>query len=120
VWVILNDSFLSIVASRDKKDELLVRGRRASDIKAVFPTATILATPTADYPFRTFLPRSTVQTAMSREVNNIQYPNFKASVLDKHRHDIYEGIWVLLHRLEKARTPTERDSNRSDGEHQKA
>ena len=37
MWIFLSDSFLSIVAHRDKPGVLLVRARRAGDIEAVFP-----------------------------------------------------------------------------------
>ena len=39
MWIFQNDSFLSIVAHRDKPGMLLVRARKAGDIEAVFPEA---------------------------------------------------------------------------------
>lgn len=47
MWVFLNNSFLSIVAHRDKPDVLIVRARRAGDIEAIFPQAATWQDPEA-------------------------------------------------------------------------
>ena len=56
MWVFLNDAALSIVAQRERPDCLLVRGRVAGDIEAVFPKAHVTVTPDADYRYRASVP----------------------------------------------------------------
>ena len=41
MWIMLSDSFLSIVHKDCAQDELLVRARRPSDIESVFPDAKV-------------------------------------------------------------------------------
>lgn len=96
MWVYLNHAFLSIVAHRDDGDVLLVRARRAGDIERVFPTAEVKETPAADYRFRAALPRPVVADALAGAVAEIGYPNFKASVAERDRHNAYLGCWAVM------------------------
>lgn len=98
MWVILNDSFLSIVAHPTRKHLLLVRARKEEDLRAVFPYATIQATPDRDYQFRALASRKDVQRMLACEVKRINYPNFKDSVTDLERHDAYSAIWSTIFR----------------------
>ena len=41
MWIALNDSFLSIVATPEDPDTLVVRARFKGDIEAVFPGADV-------------------------------------------------------------------------------
>jgi hypothetical protein len=97
MWVVLNKAFLSIVADRDDPNRLLVRSRFRDDITAVFPDAKVTETPDADYRFRAFLPRDVVSSALAATVGKIDYPNFKGSVLQQWRHDVYLKIWRILY-----------------------
>jgi hypothetical protein len=100
MWIFLRDSFLSIVAHRDRPGVLLVRARREGDIERVFPEAEIQRTPEADYPFRAALLRDTVESAMRLAVLTIDYDNFKASVEEPGRHDAYLAVWAAARRLQ--------------------
>jgi hypothetical protein len=99
MWIFLNNSFLSIVAHRDKPDRLLVRARRAGDIKAVFPSADTWEDSRADYRFRSEIAREAVSAALSTAATEINYPNFKASVKDRELHDAYLTVWGVMGRL---------------------
>jgi len=99
MWVILNDSFLSIVAHPTRKNTLMVRARLRGDIMAVFPRAKIIVGGGTDYEFRAAIKRSVVEAAMVNEVQRINYTNFKDSVPEQHRHDVYLTIWSTLLRL---------------------
>ena len=98
MWIVLNDSFLSIVAHPTRPKLLLVRARKEEDLHAVFPYATIQATPERDYQFRITASRKTVQRMLAGEVKRINYPNFKDSVADLERHDAYSAIWSTIFR----------------------
>ncbi len=96
MWVFLNDAFLSIVQHNGDSDMLLVRSRTAPDIKRVFPDAAVIVTPEADYRFRATVPREDVAAALQAEVADIDYPNFKNSVLEAPRNGAYGTVWINM------------------------
>lgn len=118
MWVLLNDSFLSIVAHRSKHNVLLVRARRADDIRAVFPKAKVRHDVGTDYEVRAEVKQREVERAMVAEVRRIDYDNFKNSVVEQDRHDIYLAVWSTLMRLGKGPrrrtvvTPSETEAGR--------
>jgi hypothetical protein len=105
VWIILNDSFLSIVAHRTRRNFLLVRARRSEDITVIFPGARVETDCGSDYEARAVIKRRVVEDAITGEVARINYTNFKDSVADKRRHDIYLTVWSVLMRLAPRRRP---------------
>lgn len=100
MWVCLSDAFLSIVCKECGADELLVRARRKGDIEKVFPSASVKRSPGTDYLFRAVVKRSEVAAAMVREVDAIQYNNFKGSVRNNNLHDAYSAFWGIHARLQ--------------------
>ncbi|MCH8078089.1 MAG: hypothetical protein IIC64_19970 [SAR324 cluster bacterium] len=96
MWIFQNDSFLSIVALRDKPGVLLVRARKAGDIEAVFPQAKSREGEGADYRFRADVPAEEVAEAMAERIRAIDYGNFKDSVKDGPRHDAYFNVWEVM------------------------
>lgn len=98
MWIYLNDSFLSVVADQNDAEELLVRGRKAGDIEAVFPEAAVIETPANDYRFRASVRREVVAAQIAKRLLAIGYPNFKASVPDQARHDCYSAVWLATAR----------------------
>jgi hypothetical protein len=102
VWVFLTDSFLSIVAHRDRPGDLLVRARRQGDIENVFPSAEVSLDEHADYPWRAVISREDVADALAAQAREIGCTNFKAAVMEPERHDVYMSIWSQARRLEKA------------------
>lgn len=94
MWLCLNDAFLSIVKKDCAEGELLVRARRPGDIEKVFGRRVRVTRLTdADYLFRAVLSREDVEAAMIREVQRIDYGNFKDSVRDLDLHDAYMRVW---------------------------
>ena len=102
MWIILNKTFMSIVENRHNKNELLVRSRVKGDIEEVFPDADVLENIGTDYLFRAFIPRSTVSEAIKKEVDMIDYGNFKDSVpkSDIKRLNSYMNVWSNLRHLQ--------------------
>lgn len=105
MWIFLNDAFLSIVepGGDNPEDCLMVRARTHADLKRVFPSAEIIANTGTDYPFRAFIPRSEVAARIAVSVACINYGNFKDSVRDDHRHNVYLRVWTAMREL--ARRP---------------
>ncbi len=112
MWIYLRNSFLSVVAHRDKPDVLLVRARRAGDIRRIFPRVKVLRTPAADYLFRAEIRRSIVGSAIDTELQTIGYDNFKASVPDPDRHETYTAVWGVMKRWQDAGGPDRRPRRR--------
>lgn len=101
MWLCLNNAFLSIVHKDCAPDELTVRARRRGDIERVFPGASVREGGGTDYPFRTVVARSAVVEAMSRQVEAIDYGNFKSSVDDHALHDAYMDVWHAMSRVQR-------------------
>jgi hypothetical protein len=107
MWICQSNGFLSIVApppgsSAAMNDELIVRGRCKGNIEAVFPDARVTHTPRRDYAFFS-IAREVVANAIAAQVREIAYGNFKGSVVDDDRHDIYFDIWRTMNRLQHGR-----------------
>lgn len=96
MWWFANDSFLSIVQKTDDKDKLTVRARVKGDIEAVFPDAKVVEGAGTDYRFRAKIPRAQVAKAMFDRVMALDYSNFKSSVIDPKRHDVYMQVWDIM------------------------
>ena len=85
MWIMTNNSYLSIVSKDCGPAELLVRARRAGDIEKVFPNAKVTRQTDSDYLYRAILPRDVVKQALAVMIDLIDYPNFKDSVGVLHR-----------------------------------
>jgi len=96
MWVLMNDSFLSIVAHTDKPGHLLVRSRIKGDIERAIPDAEVYEIESADYRYRADVERRVVGEALGQAVESIAYHNFKSSVKDPARHDAYMKVWTVL------------------------
>ena len=103
MWVVLNKSFLSIVKNRNNEKQLLVRARVNGDIEKVFKTADVFQDANADYKYRAYIEKEIVASAISEEIINIDYDNFKNSVSknDNERKNSYMNVWSALYKLQK-------------------
>ena len=97
MWLFLNHAFLSIVDKGGDGSTLLVRARKAGEIQAVFPNADVVLTPTNDYRYRARIDREQIALAIADAVRSIDFPNFKATVKDRKRHEAYMGVWEVMH-----------------------
>src|SRR5712691_2356795 len=93
MWIMTNNSYLSIVSKDCGPAELLVRARRAGDIGKVFPNAKVTLQTDSDYLYRAILPRDVVKQALAAMIDLIDYPNFKDSVEERALHDAYVSVW---------------------------
>jgi hypothetical protein len=106
MWLFTDKGFLSIVTNLDNENELLVRGRFKGDIEAHFPGAEVEENTGTDYKYRTYLPRDMVTARLSRYVDEeLIYPNYKNSVRDMNRLDVYSDVWVVM-RSAQEKNPT--------------
>ena len=96
MWIMTNNSYLSIVKKDCRPAELLVRARRAGDIEKVFPDAKVTRNTNSDYLYRAVLPRDLVKQALAAMIDHIDYPNFKDSVEDSSLHAAYVSVWCAM------------------------
>ena len=97
MWIMLNDAFFSIVNKDCPPGQLLVRARRPQDIEKVFGRSVRVERDTdADYLFRARIAKSDIAEVFEREVNRIDYGNFKDSVMSKDLHDAYMRVWTAM------------------------
>jgi hypothetical protein len=109
MWIMLSDSFVSIVVTPDTpRDHLLVRARSKGDIEKVFGDVKVTKTPKSDYLFRAYIPKVTVAETISAAISGINYDNFKNTVVDDDRHDAYLRCWVAMHDFQKERATKKR------------
>jgi hypothetical protein len=98
MWIFAKNGFLSIVQHSEHKPLVLVRSRFRGDIEELFPGVEdgVEETPDADYRFRALLPRHTVAETVGKLILEIDYPNFKDSLADQDRHDVYLRVWQTM------------------------
>ena len=108
MWIMTNNSYLSIVSKDCGPAELLVRARRIGDIEKVFPDAKVNRNTNSDYLYRAVLPRDVVKQALAAMIDRIDYPNFKDSVEDRSLHAAYVSIWCAMAGLQHPPPETER------------
>lgn len=101
VWIIMNDSTLSIVNKNCAPDELLVRARKNGDTEKVFPAAQVMEDTGTDYRFRARVSRSEIAAAVAERIMEIDSGNFKNSVQEHDRHMAYVKTWNALLPLQR-------------------
>ena len=104
MWIFLNNAYLSIVRHRDQPNHLLVRARNSGDIEAVFPQAEVKITPHGDYLFRAVVDESLVAAAIKASILNIDYDNFKGSIVDDRYHDACMRVWLIMNAYQREGT----------------
>jgi hypothetical protein len=102
MWLLANDSFLSVIASDKDSNLLVVRARRTGDLEQVFGNdIDVIEIPGRDYRYRAFLARSFVAEVMATRIMNIDYTNVKGSVKDPALHDAMMDVWGVLEKLQE-------------------
>lgn len=98
MWIFQNNSFVSIVAHKDRPGYLLVRSRIEGDIERAVPGAEVFEDLAADYRYRAIVTKDVVQEALTTSINEIDYANFKNSIphSDVKRHDAYMEVWQVM------------------------
>lgn len=89
--------FISVVAWKGRPGCFLVRGRYRGHLEALFPSCKVEETgknQVRDYRFRTVVNREELcKVIIRRVVDDLDYPNFKASVPAGRYKSRLENIW---------------------------
>jgi hypothetical protein len=108
MWTITRIGFFSIVQKAEDigKDTLTIRARVREDLdnlRKYLPDMTVIRENIGtDYQFRARAPRSSVVSALSTLVKEIDYNNFKnevTKVQGKERASAYSDVWWALSEL---------------------
>jgi len=114
MWIFTNKGMVSAVAHREKRGYLLVRAREKDHLTAFFGESAenhIKHTPRADYAWRIEVSRPDFEAAAARQIDEIDYDNFKNSVLSQRLHAAYSRVWSIMLGLQThSRTGTTRNS----------
>lgn len=108
MWLFTAFGFFSVVAHRDKPDDLLVRSRARTDLETLLsrsglPSLYVEHTPDADYPYRVTLPRKHLALVVAATLTDIDYTNFKSAVGERQgmaRELAYHDVWAAVRQTE--------------------
>ena len=106
MWIMLNDSFVSIVRKRGEKD-LTVRARIKGDLERLFPECkgNVTEDGGTDYKYRTTVTAERAADVIADRVRDIKYDNFKNTVKDLARHDAYLNVWSAMFTYQQRQNP---------------
>lgn len=102
MWLFMSNAFLSVVDKGGDGSTLLVRARRSGEIERIFPSAKVNEGGGTDYRYRARINREELALKLADEVRQIKYSNFKSTVKDRARHDVYMRVWDVMHRYQDA------------------
>lgn len=82
MWVFTTSGFVSAVQDWNDPRMLIVRARDAASLRplAEYTATQIVASPTADYPYRLTISNSDFGDWVRAQATAIDYPNFKSEV----------------------------------------
>jgi hypothetical protein len=102
MWIVMNDSYVSIVEDRTNEQNVVVRARVREDLENLFAVnaSDIIETDNSDYRFRLFLDRKFVADIVRQRIETIDYDNFKNSVKEPWRKQAYTKIWQVMYEVQ--------------------
>ena len=92
-----NGGWVSIVAHRHKPDHLMVRARTRDHILSMWPSAEVYTLEGPhDYQYRADISREEVGEAIGKYAMEIEYDDYKSSVIDADLYRSLVSIWRVL------------------------
>lgn len=103
MWIVMNDSFISVVEHNTDEDRVVVRARIEGDLDKIFPEhkQDIIVTTNSDYRFRLLLDKQYVADRIYQRMLDIDYDNFKDSVAESWRKAPYYKIWQIMQEVQE-------------------
>ncbi len=95
----MNDGFLSCVQDKDNPDMVFVRARVKDHLEQFVSSGSpdwqnaIKSTPKNDYQWRIHMQKKDLAVFVAHRIMNINYGNFKNSVIDSDLHNMYDETW---------------------------
>ncbi len=110
MWLVTTTGFYSVVEKPGDRHAgtLTVRARARADLEALRSASLpelgeIEEDGGADYRFRARAPRKAVAGAISRQIEGIDYDNFKSAIGERQGHaraDVYHEVWRALFQIQ--------------------
>lgn len=99
MWIFTKDAFISVVADKDNPDSnrLLARARKKDHLTVLFPHANVFSVPGSDYAYRSWISRDELKAVMAREIDELNYPNFKNAIVDEGYHNAATRVWWAMY-----------------------
>ena len=95
MWICSNNSYISAVEHWDDPTLVCIRGRRIEDVKNfIGEDCPITVMEKADYYARTVITKEFLKQLLAKQVDNIDYYNFKGSVEDEDLKHFYGEVWA--------------------------
>ena len=95
MWIYFADANVSISQHKDAPGSLMVRARDRESLERLFPGATLIETPEADYRWRVTLPRARVVAAVVERLQRLDYTDDVKNLVDHTRRDLYRDLWAV-------------------------
>lgn len=105
MWLGTNKGFYSIAripseflngrGDNNAGEEYALRSRDISYLKSQFPDKKIFEYPFSDYQYRVYLSKKELTEFMLDKIHEINYDNFKNSVVDHKLHYFYMKVWEI-------------------------
>ena len=114
MWLFTQHGMVSVVQHREDPNMLLVRSREPNVLRELFKglqkKTRIHKLPNADYRYRAMVDRDGFWDVMIRQINQIDYPNFKNHLLNEKKVDMntyraYEEVYYAAAFLENGDEP---------------
>ena len=102
MWIFTTEGFISAVY-KDKTIQVRARDRKSLQNLASDCKSKIVHTPLADYPYRLETDRRNLSSWLSRQIELLEYKNFKSEVEDVRGFDFaapLHKVWDVMHEVE--------------------
>lgn len=113
MWIFTSRGMLSIVEHRDDPYTVLVRARTHDHLAAFVDKLDIFTDDSADYKYRAEIPREQLESLMLSLADEVDYPNFKSSILNKEKRysAACKDVWATMSALQYPRDRWSQDSH---------
>ena len=101
MWIFTSNGMISIVRHRAKPQMFMVRARQPEVLKKLFPEFEIEETPEADYRYRAIITQSDMIELITDELEDLQYDNFKNSIVDHDYHNACSKVWGVMYNYQQ-------------------
>lgn len=113
MWIYMRDGFASVRASATSPESVVLRFRTERHAQAFADKFAeprkIIASEDTDYRYRFEASRRELASAMAREIDLLDYPNFKAAAAELNDDDYASALhrtWSIHHQLQLQENPT--------------
>lgn len=113
MWLFSETGFVSAVQHRDDPNKFIVRGRDRKSLEplAKMARAKIIENAGTDYPFRVFVTRQKFAKWVSKQIENLDYTNYKGRMYSTRPEfgNALHNVWSDMHDVSPGRSWRDRE-----------